>query len=142
MGVNIKQNDDGSMGLQGKDAGEGGFVPINIEWLAASVDKIAFVATRAYTVKAITARVEVAGTDAGTVTAAVKKAASGTAIASGTALHSGTINLKGTAATNQSLTLSTTDTDLDIAAGDAIGIDFTGVLTAATGAVTITLAPK
>lgn len=142
MGVNIKQNDDGSMGLQGKDLGEGGFVPINIEWLAASVDKIAFVATRAYTVKAITARVEVAGTDAGAVTGAIKKAASATAIASGTALHSGTINLKGTAATNQSLTLSTTDTDLDIAAGDAIGIDFTGVLTAATGAVTITLAPK
>lgn len=142
MGVNIKQNDDGSMGLQGKDAGEGGFVPINIEWLAASVDKIAFVATRAYTVKAITARVEVAGTDAGAVTGAIKKAASATAIASGTALHSGTINLKGTAATNQALTLSTTDTDLDIAAGDAIGIDFTGVLTAATGAVTITLAPK
>lgn len=142
MGVNIKQNDDGSMGLQGKDLGEGGFVPINIEWLAASVDKIAFVATRAYTVKAITARVEVAGTDAGAVTASIKKAASATAIASGTALHSGTINLKGTAATNQSLTLSTTDTDLDIAAGDAIGIDFTGVLTAATGAVTITLAPK
>lgn len=142
MGVNIKQNDDGSMGLQGKDLGEGGFVPINIEWLAASVGKIAFVATRAYTVKAITARVEVAGTDVGAVTGAIKKAASATAIASGTALHSGTINLKGTAATNQSLTLSTTDTDLDIAAGDAIGIDFTGVLTAATGAVTITLAPK
>ncbi len=142
MAVNLKQNEDGSMGLQGKDLGEGGFVPVSIEWLATSVDKVAFVATRAYTVKAITARVEVAGTDAGAVTAAVKKAASATAITAGTALHSGTINLKGAAATNQSLTLSTTDTDLDIAAGDVIGVDFTGVLTAATGVVTVVLAPK
>lgn len=142
MGVVAKQNEDGSMGLQGKDLGDGGFVPVNIEWLASSVDKVSFVADRSYVVKGIRARVEVAGTDAGAVTAAVKKAASGTAIASGTALHSGTINLKGTAATNQALTLSTTDGVLDIAAGDAIGIDFTGTLTAATGAVTIMLAPK
>lgn len=142
MGVNIKQNEDGSLGLQGTNLGEGGFCDVEIEWLASSVDKISFVATRAYVVKGITARVEVAGTDAGAVTAAVKKAASGTAIASGTALHSGTINLKGTAATNQALTLSTTDSDLEIPAGTAIGIDFTGVLTSATGVVTVTLAPK
>lgn len=142
MAVNIKQNEDGSMGLQGVDLGDGGFEAVEIEWLAASVDKVAFVATRAYTVKAITARVEAAGTDAGAVTAAVKKAASGTAIASGTALHSGTINLKGTAATNQAITLSTTKSELAIAAGDAIGIDFTGTLTAATGVVTVTLAPR
>ena len=43
--------------------------------------------------------------------------------------------------TIQSLTLSTTASDLQIAAGTAIGIDFTGTLTAATGVVTITLAP-
>lgn len=142
MGVNIKQNEDGSAGLQGTGLGDGGFCDVEIEWLASSVDKVAFVATRAYTVKGITARVEVAGTDAGAVTAAVKKAASGTAIASGTALHSGTIDLKGTAATNQALTLSTTKSDLAIATGDAIGIDFTGTLTAATGVVTVTLAPR
>lgn len=142
MSVNLKQNEDGSLGLQGADLDEGGFVPVNIEWNASSADKVAFVATRAYRVKGITARVETAGTDAGAVTAAVKKAASGTAIASGTALHASTINLKGTAATNQSLTLSTTDSDLDIDAGAAIGIDFTGVLTAATGVATVMLAPK
>ena len=141
MAVNILQNSDGSMGLQGTQLDPGGWLPVSIEWLAASVDQVVFVATRPYRVMAITARVEVAGTDAGAVTAAIKKAASGTAIASGTALHSGTINLKGTAATNQTLTLSTTSTDLDIAAGTAIGIDFTGTLTAATGAVTVTLAP-
>lgn len=139
---NIKQNPDGSLGLQGTDLGDGGFVPINIEYNASSVDKVAFVADRAYRVKGIRGRVTVAGTDAGAVTATIRKAASGTAIASGTALHSGTFDLKGTADTNQTLTLSTTDTDLDIAAGDCIAIDFTGTLTAATGAVTVTLAVK
>lgn len=138
----LKQNPDGSLGIQGSQLDDGGFLQVSIEWLASSVDKVAFVADRPYRVKGIRARVEVAGTDAGAVTAAVKKAASATAIASGTALHSGTINLKGTAATNQTLTLSTTSTDLDIAAGNAIGIDFTGTLTAATGVVTVTLAPS
>lgn len=138
----IKQNPDGSLGIQGSQLDDGGFLQVSIEWLATSVDKVSFVADRPYRVKGIRARVEVAGTDPSAVTAVVRKAASGTAIASGTALHSGTINLKGTAATNQTLTLSTTSTDLNIAAGDAIGIDFTGVLTAATGVVTVTLAPS
>lgn len=139
MGVNIKQNDDGSMGLQGVDLGEGGFVPASAEWTASSADKVVFVADRAYTVKGILARVEVAGTDAAAVTAVVKKAASGTAITSGTALHTGSIDLKGTAATNQALTLGA---DLEIAEGDTIGVDFTGALTAAVGAVTVSLAPR
>lgn len=117
-----------------------GVLPVPIEWVAASVDKEGFVATRKYRVLGITARVTAAGTDAGAVTAAVKKAASGTAIASGTALHTGTINLKGTANTNQVLTLEAA-ANLEIAAGDAIGLDFTGVLTAATGNVTVALIP-
>jgi hypothetical protein len=71
----------------------------------------------------------------------VKKAASATAITAGTALHSSTANLKGTADTVQNLTMSTTASDLAIPAGTAIGIDFTGVLTAATGVVTILLVP-
>lgn len=142
MGVSIKPNFDGSMGLQGTDGGDGGFVPVSIEYNASSVDKVSFVADRAYKVKAIRGRVEAAGTDAAAVTAVIKKAASGTAIASGTALHSSSFNLKGTAATNQTLTLSTTSSDTDIAAGDCIGIDFTGTLTAATGVVTVTLAPR
>ncbi len=135
------QNQDGSMGIQGTDLDAGAFVPLVIEWNASSVDKCALIATRKFRVKAIIARVEVVGTDAGAVTAAVKKAASGTDIAAGTALHSGTINLKGTVDTNQTLTLSTTDADLEIPSGTAVGIDFTGVLTAAIGSVTVHLAP-
>jgi hypothetical protein len=75
------------------------------------------------------------------VTASVVKASGTTAITSGTALHSGTYNLKGTANTVQSLTLSTTSGVTALAAGDRIGIDFTGTLTAATGVITVCLAP-
>lgn len=139
--VVLKQNPDGSGGLQGSDRGDGEFIPINIEYNASSVDKVCWVATRAYVVKAIRGRPTVAGTDAGAVTAVIKKAASGTAITAGTALHASTFNLKGTADTVQTLTLSTTASDLEIPAGTAIGIDFTGVLTTATGVVTVMLAP-
>lgn len=144
MAVNLKQNDDLSLGLEGsqQDSTQGGFIPVSLAWDAATVDKSSFVANRPYRVKSITARVTAAGTDGGAVTATVNKAPSGTAIASGTALHGSTINLKGTANTNQSLTLSTTTDDLTIAQGDAIGLDVTGVLTAATGVATVLLAPR
>lgn len=137
----LKQNADMSMGIQGTDGDDGGFVPVNIEYNASSVDKVSFVATRRYIVKAITGRPTIAGTDGGAVTAVIKKAATTTAITSGTALHSSTFNLKGTADTIQVLTLSATSSDLEIPAGTAIGIDFTGTLTSATGVVTVMLAP-
>lgn len=138
---NLKQNDDGSMGIQGQDLDNGGFMAITIPYTASSVDQTYFVATRSYVVTGIIGRPTVAGTDAGAVTAVVKKTASGTAITSGTALHSGSFNLKGTAHTNQTLTLSTTASDLQIAAGTSIGVDWTGVLTAAVGSITVMLAP-
>lgn len=130
------------MGIQSAvQPDDGGFLTVTLDYLAASVDKVCFVAQRPYRVKGIRGRVEVAGTDAGAVTAIIRKAPDGTAVASGTALHSGTFNLKGTAATKQDLTLSTTSSDLSIAAGDAIGVDFTGTLTAATGTIAVLLAP-
>jgi hypothetical protein len=117
--------------------------PIQVSgtWLATSVDGEFFVAPRPYMVTFASARVTAAGTDAAAATAAIKKAPSGTAIASGTALHTSTINLKGTANTNQSLTLSATPADRKIAQGDAIGFDFTGTLTTATGTATVELIP-
>jgi hypothetical protein len=141
MAVNLKQNADGSMGLQGTDADDGGWIPVTFNYTASSVDQAFFTATRKYVVKGVVVRPAVAGNDAGAVTVAVKKAASGTAIASGTAVHSSTANLKGTANTNQTLTLSTTASDLEIAAGTSIGADFTGTLTAAVGCITVILAP-
>jgi|SRR5581483_1394496 len=110
-------------------------------WTPTDADDVFFVADRQYRVCGIRARVEVTGTDGGAVTAVIKKAASATAIASGTPLHTGSINLKGAAATNQAITLSATPADLDIPAGTAIGIDFTGVLTSARGTVSVALSP-
>lgn len=137
----LKQGPHRELSITGKDGIDTGFLVVSSEYTASSVDKTLFTAARAYRVKDIRGRVTVAGTDASAVTATIRKAASGTAITSGTALHSSTFNLKGTADTNQTLTLSTTDTDLDIAAGDSIAIDFGGTLTAATGVITVSLAP-
>ncbi|QEX23787.1 hypothetical protein FRZ61_37260 [Hypericibacter adhaerens] len=141
MPINILQRDDGSMTLGGDDPTVG-FINESTEWIASSVDKRFFTATRPYRVKAVSATVTVAGTDGSAVTAAVRKVPSGTAIGSGTALHAGSINLKGTADTVQDLALSTSSTDLDLADGDSLAIDFTGTLTSATGVATVTLAPK
>ena len=141
MGINLRQNADGSLGLENGDGSASPFVNVDIEYNASSVDKVSFVATRPYIVAAITGRPTVAGTDGGAVTAVIKSAASGTAITSGTALHSSTYNLKGTANTVQALTMSTTASELLIPAGTAIGIDFTGTLTSATGVVTVALCP-
>lgn len=128
--------------IRGKQTFDGGLVAVSVEYNASSVDKTFFVAPRAYRVIGITGRVTAAGTDGGTVAAVIEKTPSGTAVGSGTDLHSGTFNLKGTANTNQTLTLSTTAGVIDIAATNALAIDFTGTLTSATGVVTVYLAPR
>ena len=130
-----------ALGMRGVDNGASQFLHKNFSYNAASVDAVFMVATRAMRVDAIIGRVTVAGTDAGAVTAVLRKVPSGTAITAGTALNSGTFNLKGTADTNQSFTLSTTATDLLLAAGDAVAVDFTGVLTSATGVFTVAFSP-
>lgn len=145
MGCDIKQNGDGSTGLQGSASGAGGinsdgeFTFTDMRWAPTSLSAPSFVASRDYVLKSILAAVEVAGTDAGAVTATVYMAPSGTALSAGTALHSGTINLKGTAATNQALTL--TAPSVRIPAGYRVGIVFTGTLTAATGCATAAFCP-
>lgn len=64
------------------------------------------------------------------------------ATVAGTALHSGTFNLKGSSDTNQVLAISATSADLDLAEGQALAIDFTGVLTSATGVLTVFMTPR
>lgn len=140
MGVQIKQNADGSLGLEGSANGEGGFVIAGINYVAATVDSTFFVADRPYIVKAIRGRVDVAGSG-GACTATIRKVPSGTALVSGTALHTGSYNLVGTAATAQTLTVSTTASDLLLAAGDALCYDLTGTATSAVGNITVTLNP-
>src|SRR5690242_11980775 len=106
MTAQLKEGLHGDLTIEGqlKTTQSHGFVHVGCEWLASSVSKVFFIANRPYRVKNITARVEVAGTDGGGVTAVIGKVPSGTAVASQTALHSGSINLKGTAATKQILT--------------------------------------
>lgn len=141
MSINLKQLPDGSAGLEGIGADSGAFMNANCEWAAGSVDKSFFVAARACVVQAITANVDTVGSDGSAVTAVIRKVPSGTALASGTALHSGSINLKGTALTNQALTVSTVSGITTLAAGDRLAIDFTGTLTAAAGIVTVAMTP-
>lgn len=136
----IKQNADSSLGIEGAAGGEGGFIPLTLNYTASIVDCTMFTADRPYTVKAIRGRVDVAGTG-GACTAVIRKAASGTAITSGTALHSASFNLVGTANAQQALTLSTTASDLLLAAGDSIVFDLTGTATSAVGAISVFLNP-
>lgn len=136
----IRQNADGSLGIEGTAAGEGGFLPLTLNYTATIVDCTMFTADRPYVVKAIRGRVDVAGTG-GACTATIRKVASGTAITSGTALHTGTYNLVGTVNTQQALTLSTTASDLLLAAGDSICFDMTGTATSAVGAISVHLSP-
>jgi hypothetical protein len=141
MGVNLIQYADGTFGLQGADNDGGSFIFRDAQYTASSVSQSIFVAPRALMVVGITLRPDVAGTDAGAVTVQVRKVPSGTAIASGTALLSAAMNLKSTANTNVSGSLSTVAGALLIPAGTAIALEFAGVLTAAAGSVSIALRP-
>lgn len=141
MSVDIKQNADSSLGMVGNaSTGGEGFVPVTINYTASTPDCTFFVADRAYVVKAIRGRVDVAGTG-GACTAQIRKTPTATAPASGTVLHSGSYNLVGTANANQALTLSTTASDLLLAVGDALSYDLTGTATSAVGSITVHLAP-
>jgi hypothetical protein len=146
MSVDIRQGADGSLELVGdQDSTRNptaglGWITASINYNVPAADASFFVSDRAYVVKGIRGVNDVIGTG-GACTAVIRKVASGTALASGVALHSGSYNLVGTAATNQTLTLSTTASDLVIPAGTRLAIDYTGTATSAIGAVTVTLAP-
>lgn len=146
MGVQLKQNQDASAGLQGTDMGDGEFVVVTLPWSAITNTTGAFltvsgpVLSRRMIVKDIRYVNDTTATNA--VTATLYKAASGTALGSGVALHSGTANLQATAATPASLTLSTTAGALDVAANTRIGFVISAAPGAAgVGSFTVTLAP-
>jgi hypothetical protein len=136
----IKQNADSSLGIEGAAGGDGGFLPVTLNYIATTVDCTFFTADRPYVVKAIRGRVDVAGTG-GACTATIRKVPSGTALTSGTALHTGSFNLVGTAAAQQALTLSATASDLLLAAGDSLCYDLTGTATSAVGNLSVHLNP-
>lgn len=125
-----------------KIGGSGAIIPVQLTFIAGQNPNNAtiFTASRAMRVKDIIGSIEVASGAASTAT--VKKAPSGTNLAGGTALHTGSFNANGTAATNQTLTLSSTAADLEIAAGDRIGIVTTGTWTLSAGGITVWLTPQ
>ena len=98
-----------------------------------------FVAPYAVQVTNIYYTPNVVGSDGSAVTATLVKATAAVIPAKGTTpLHTASaINLKGTVHTVQTITLSTTTADLKLAAGERIGYDTTGTLTAAEGTFTI-----
>jgi hypothetical protein len=115
------------------------FIPYN--YIATVVTQSIFTAPFPCIVTGIQGRPRVAGSDGSAVTFSFYKAPSGTAGASGTLLHDGTYNLKGTADTNQTLTLVTDTSSLTLAAGDSISCVLTGTATAAIGNITVTVEP-
>ena len=92
-------------------------------------------------VRKITCRLDI--DNGGALTMQPRKAASGADIGGGTALTSDTWDLDaaGSLDTNVDLTLSTTKGVLSIPPGTAIGADFSGDVTAASGSISVDLIP-
>lgn len=112
---------------------------VSTELLAASVDKWVFVAPVACQVTAIREIHSVVGSTSAAVrprkvtdTSAPGAAASATV----KELTTAAFDLTATVNTTQAATLSATASDLQLAAGDKIGLDFSGTLTGLVGAMT------
>lgn len=124
----------------------GGRIAITTELLAASVDKWIFVADKAYRVMAVREVHSVIG-GSGAVVRPRKVTAAGTAAPGDAAgatvkeLTTADIGLETTINVAQEGTLSTTEADLILAAGDKIGLNFGGTLTGLVGQLTIELQP-
>ncbi len=88
-----------------------------------------FVAPFPCTLVSAKQRHSTAGTDAGSVTLDVEKLADGTAKGAGVSMLAGTFNLKSTANTVQSQTPTSTTANRNLAAGEAVALKTTGVLT-------------
>jgi hypothetical protein len=110
---------------------------------AASVDTWAFIADRAYTVNSIKEVHTVAGSDGSAVTLDVRKitadatapgAAAGATVKE---LLTTAFDLKSTANTPVTGTLTATAADLNLAAGDRIGFNFAGTLTSLAGGLVL-----
>lgn len=113
----------------------------SISWEVPAADKTFFIAHRVWRIINIRYVIDTQGSDGSAVTGVIRKVPSGTAVASGTAVHSGSIDLKGTANTVSSLTLSTSAAALFLAPGDRLAFDLGGTGAAAVGCATVTLIP-
>lgn len=126
---------DGTNWLEFGQAATNGFV-VSSKQPSSFATEVFFIAPAACKVTGIKEVHSTAGSDAGAVTAVVTKDTGTNAPGAGTSLHqSGSFNLKGTANTVQSATLSTTTATLTLAAGDRLAVKLTGTSTAVAGAV-------
>lgn len=141
MSVGLKQNTDGSLGLQGATQAQGQFIPIHARVIASDVDNVIFIADRKYIVKSVSYCPTVAGTDGSAVTLGIKRSANGSNIGSGTKVHASTMDLKGTINTIQTMSPPTDLADTVIVAGQRLSLNFSGTLTAVVGNVTVMLCP-
>lgn len=123
-------------------------VPVVIANNAALLDSFAFVADDAdYELVAASEVHDVAGSDGSAVTLDIVKCASGTTVASGTSLLVSTFNLKSTADTPVTKTISNggivqAESSRIINQGEAVALNFGGTLTDLAGvAITLTLVP-
>ncbi len=106
-----------------------------------AVDTAFFVASRKWRVAAIRFVPVIAGTDVGAVTGVVRKCTGVQAPAAGVALHAGSFDLKGAINTVVAAALTAVAADLELAIGDRLAFDLTGVSTAAVGIVSVDLIP-
>lgn len=110
-------------------------------YIATVVTQKFFIAPRKLQVIGIRGCTRVAGNDGSAVTLSVYKSASGIDVGSGALLHSGTFDVKGTADTNQILTLTGNQDSLILAPGDSLGVVLAGTATAAVGEIQVTMEP-
>lgn len=107
-----------------------------------TVDSIFFIADRAYEIVSVVTRATVLENSAADSTIMIEKVPSGTAVGSGTDCLAAAVNLKTglTVNTNATLALHGTAANYQLAAGDALGIDFGGTaVTEFVGDLTVTL---
>lgn len=141
-GLNLKSGGIGTAGTPMNIAGNGKYIPASFNYGdVLNISQPFFIASRAYLVQNIECRPLVVGSDGGGVTAIIEKLPSGTAPGGGTSLHAaGNFDLKGVVNVNQVAQLAATAA-LTLAVGDALGVAFTGVQTAARGVITVALIP-
>lgn len=112
-----------------------------------AVDTLLFVADRDYEIVEVSESHLTAGSDGGAVTLDVKKSSSGTAFTAGTSVLASTFDLKSTASTPVRKTvgnggIASSRVTRTLLAGQQLGIDFTGTMTAvAGGGITVVLIP-
>lgn len=136
----------GSSGSAARIVPKNVVVMFNLAANASLADQCIFIANRAYQVKSVTEVHSTAGSDGSAVNLQVTKDTATDAPGAGTDLLTNNTNagfdLKGTANTVQTGTLTATAAALLLAIGDRLSLDFAGTLTALAGlVVTIELEP-